>query len=189
MDGSTFDVRDTPLGAGDQANTATPPYTAPNEIGPGTMVIRFKDAGGNPGPGTAHIMSYTMNLEFTVNGGGGSASVHNVLTEDAVAGACGAATGTYASPTITWNAPGFASFHTHGTITCSGNLCTLGGLPDGTAQPDDTTTPLTLNPFTFTSGVTKFTMPEVQNSKDSKSSTWIAFTGTETGRKAVCDCN
>ncbi len=188
MDGSTFDVRGTPLGAGDQKNTATPPYSAPNQFGPGTMVIRFPDSGGAPATGTVHIMSYTMNLEFTVAGGGGSATVHNDLTQDAIAGACGADSGMYSGSTATWDSPGFAMFHTHGNITCMGSLCTLGGLPDGTAQPRDDTTVLPLNPFTFTNGVGSFTMPEVQVQKDSKSSTFMSFQGMETGRKAVCDC-
>ena len=187
LDGSQFNVKDTPLGAGDQMNTATPPYTAPNEIGPGTMVIRFIDMGGSPGPGTATIMSYTMNLEFTV-GTADTAQVHTDLTQDGIAGACGDATGAYAGSTVTWN-PGFTKMRSHGTTTCMGSLCSLGGLPNGTPQTqDDMGIPQALNPFMFSNGVSNFTMAEVQHSKDSKSSTWMSFVGKETARVAACEC-
>lgn len=187
LDGSQFNVKDTPLGAGDQMNTATPPYTAPNQIGPGTMVIRFIDMGGSPGPGAATIMSYTMNLEFTV-GTADTAQVHTDLTQDGIAGTCGAATGTYAGSTVTWN-PGFTKMRSHGTTTCMGSLCTLGGLPNGTPQTqDDMGIPQALNPFMFSNGVSNFTMAEVQHSKDSKSSTWMSFAGKETARVAACAC-
>lgn len=187
MDGSVFDVRDTPLGAGDQTNTATPPYTEPNQFGPGTMVIRFTDAGGAPAAGTARVMSYTMDLEFTV-GTTDTAAVNTDLTQDAVAGACGAATGTYDGSTIEWNAPGFTEFHTYGMVTCNGALCALGGLPDGTPTNQDDRDPLALNPFVFSNGVDTFTMEEVLIVRQSNSSTWLSFQGKETDRTAVCDC-
>jgi len=185
LDGSTFEIRDTPLGAGDQVNTCTPPYTADKEIGPGTMILRFVDANGAPGPGVAHIVSYTMDLEFTV---AGVTTVHTVLTQQNAGGACGAATGTYAASGIHWNDPGL-NLHTFGNVTCTGSLCSAAGLRDGVAQPDDTTAPQVLGDFTFTNGVGAFTMPAVLSSKDSTSSEYMTFKGTETSRKAVCACS
>lgn len=184
LDGSTFEIRDTPGGVGNQINTCTPPYTANNQIGPGTMVLRFANSGGAPGPGRVHVMGFDMDLEFTVPG---ATSVHSALVEKSVSGACGAASGIFDGTTVKWDAPGM-NLLTSGILTCTGTLCTLGGLPNGTPQIQDYNGHQALVDFVFSNGVSKITMSEVLVMRDSTSSEWLTIQGAETGRSPVCDC-
>ena len=188
LTGSTFEITDTPLGAGNQVNTLQTPYTDAKNIGPGTMTIRFAAPAGQPAAGRMDVIKYDMVLEFTVNAAG--TNVHTDLTVDVKPATCSGAQGALAGAMGTWMDPGLDPYHTKGNVTCMGATCSLGGLPNGMPVPRDTTEKLKLNPFTFTNGTSDFTMPKVLVSSDSKSKTWLSLKGKAVGApKPSCGCN
>ncbi len=184
MTGSIFDIRDTPLGAGNQTNEVKMPYTDNANWGPATMVIRFADAGGAPADGSAQIVSYIATQDFQV---GSIATVHTMLEIDAVgSGAqCGTAEGSLSGDTLSFTTS-MRNYHSKGKITCTGAGCNIGGLPP--EQQVDETKEQPLNSFTFKNGVGSFEMKEVEVPNDDQATTWLTFTGTETGRTQVCAC-
>ncbi|MCC6648436.1 MAG: hypothetical protein IT374_23060, partial [Polyangiaceae bacterium] len=188
LTGSTFEITDTPIGAGNQVNTVEQPYTDPKHIGPGTMKLRFAAPSGTADTGRVDVIDFDLVLEFTVTPAG--ATVHTDLLVDVTPPVCSGAQGAFASGKATWMAPGLDPYHTKGEVTCTGGTCTLGGLPNGTPVPQETTQKLKLNDFVFTSGVNEFTMEKVQVSGDSKSKTWLALKAKAVGAPTPsCACN
>ena len=184
MTGSIFDIRDTPFNAGNQTNTLQMPYDADTNWGPGTMVIRFVDAGGSPGDGGAHIMSYTATQNFRVVS---AATVHTMLEVAALPlpDQCGAADGTLAGTTVSWGTD-LRNYRSVGTITCDGVGCSLGGLPPSRDQDETGDQPL--NSFEFSGDLSSFTMAEVTVPNDDQATTWLTFVGTEVSRVQSCAC-
>lgn len=177
---SEFEISDTPLGAGDQVNVLMEPYDDNEHIGPGQMVLRFRDVGGEPGA-EARITSYEVDLQFVVDG----ATKVTTDLDVSAADACGVAVGPLAGDKVTWNPAEMANVHTVGSILCEGNLCGLGGLPNGMPVPKDDTAPQPLNPFTFSADLGGFTMPQVVIAKDDQSTTSWTYVGTEVSRMLV----
>ncbi len=187
LTGSTFEITDTPLGAGNQVNTVATPYEDPKHIGPGTMKLRFSAPAGQPDAGRVDVIDYDLVLEFTVSSAG--ASVHTDLVVDVTPPVCSGAQGSFASGKATWMPPGLDPYHTKGQVTCTGATCSLGGLPNGTPQPKESTEKLKLNDFVFTSGVTEFTMEKVQVSEDKQSKTWLTLKAKAVGAPTPsCGC-
>lgn len=186
LTGSTFSITNTPLGMGDQVNTVQQPYTADKNIGPASIVLRFAASNGNPIPGRADVVKFNIVLDFVVNSTG--ATVHTDLVQDVTPTVCSGDQGVYNAGVATWQAPGMNPYHSVGDVTCTGTFCSAGGLPNGTPQHRDETYQQLINPFTFTNGVSDFTMPKVLVSSDSSSKTWFTFKGHETSRKASCAC-
>jgi len=172
LTGSKFDIRNTPFGLGD----------ATNDIGPGTLQLRFTDIGGDIGAGSASLLSYQMAMKFEVM------SVVSDLIAESGPDECGIAKGMFATETLTWSSP-LAGYRVHGTITCqaSEQLCTLANLPHNTAKPVDDTSDQALNSFVVTSsaGTSSFTMDFVQVPNDDAGDTFLRLVGTETARICV----
>lgn len=183
LTGSVFEISKTPLGAGDQVNTEMMPYDADDHWGPATMVIRFADVDGNPGEGSAQVVSYIATQDFVVHSSG--VVVHTSLAVDAVptGGQCGAAEGALMSNTLSFTTA-LRNYHTKGAITCTGGaLCNLANPRDVDETKDQP-----LNSFSFTNGVSAFTMPKVNVPNTDNATTELSFIGTETSRTQVCAC-
>ncbi|MCB9586619.1 MAG: hypothetical protein H6718_14560 [Polyangiaceae bacterium] len=183
LTGSIFEISGTFSGAGDQVNVVALPYEADDHWGPATMVIRFADVDGNPGVGAAQVVSYTATQDFVVNSTG--ISVHTDLAVDArpTGSQCGTAEGSLSSDTLAFTTP-MRNYHTKGAITCTGGaLCNLANPRDVDETKDQP-----LNSFTFTNGVSAFTMPKVSVPNTDNATTELSFIGTETGRTQVCAC-
>jgi hypothetical protein len=179
-----FDIRDTPFsGAGDQKNTCEEPYTADNHIGPGTMVLRFEDDGGKPKvAGKVSLVSYDMKMDFIVTATalGTKTTVTSKLNASSGPEVCGNANGTIEGG---WAPSSLNNYHTTGTITCSGTGCFQ--VQQG---PKDTNETIPINKFSFTNGIDNFSMPETKIQDDSKSKSWLAWTGAKTKQEMSTEC-
>jgi hypothetical protein len=172
LSGSKFDIRNTPFGAGDAAN----------DIGPGTLQLRFTNDNGDLGAGSASLLSYRMKMDFDVM------MVVSELNAESGPDECGIAKGDFAAGALTWSGP-LANYRVYGTITCNASevLCTLADLPHEVAKPIDDTTDQALNPFAVTSsaGTSSFTMDFVEVPNDDAGDTFLRLVGTETARVCV----
>lgn len=196
----TFEIADTTLGAGDGEFA----------IGPGSLTLRLSsdETGAAPGPGAARLLQYAMHQEFSQNVAVFGGDVQTNV--DASAGpdvpACGRASGTVADATLTWDECPTAStygttnyapedtlagpgcvrdYHSEGMVLCTSSAtgCSAGRLEQN-ENPQDATwhqpfTPLTLD---LSAAPSTVTMGRTQIPNDAPSTTWIAFTGTETSR-------
>lgn len=178
---SEFEVSNTPFGAGDQVNVVVEDDQADDEIGPGTMVLYFEDQGGNPG-GMGWIASYDVEINFVVD------SATTVTTDLTVTGepvGCALAEGMLQNGEVAWSNDEMADTHTMGTILCQGQLCGLGGLPNGMAVPVDDVGPQAVSPFVFENDLSAFTMDQTVIQMDDQSTTSWTYVGTETGRELI----
>jgi hypothetical protein len=178
LSGSRFDIRNTPFGAGD----------ASNEVGPGTLQLRFPDNNGDLGTGSVTLLSYRMAMNFDVT------MVVSDLIAESGPDECGIAKGDFAAGALNWAGP-LKSYHVHGTITCNASLvlCSVASLPHEEAKAIDNTTDQALNPFavTLSGGRSSLTMDYVEVPNDDAGDTFLRLVGTETGRVCVPspDCN
>lgn len=181
LEGSEFEVSNTPFGAGDQVNTVTMPYDADDHVGPGTFVLRFEDVDGAPG-GTAAMVSYDMTIQFVVDG-------VTTVTTDIATGAgpdeCGVTTGMLAGTTVAWMPAAIVGHQATGQILCEGALCGAGGLPNGMPVPVDEMTDQPVNDFVFSDDLTSFSMAEVVIGMDENSTQSWLYEGVEVSRELV----
>lgn len=181
LEGSEFEVSDTPMGAGDQVNVVTMPYDADDHVGPGTFVLRFQDEGGAPG-GLAAMTYYEMGIHFVV---GGIVTVATDLDAEAGPEECGVTTGMLEGTTVSWMPSAIVDHHTMGQLLCTGALCGLGGLPNGDPVPVDETNDQPVNDFVFSDDLSSFTMEQIVTAMDANSTTSWTYSGTETSRELV----
>lgn len=179
--GSEFEISGTPLMAGDQVNTVQAPYDGDANIGPGSFVLRFQDVEGSPG-GLATMVSHEMVMNFVI---GGTVTVTTNIEGQAGPEECGITQGLLNGDTIAWAPPQIVDYATVGEVLCEGNLCSLGGLPDGDPVDMSGTTDQPLTDFVFEAGLGSFTMVEVVVDMDNNSTNSWAYTGTETGRELI----
>ncbi len=182
LEGSVFDISDTPLMAGDQANTVTMPYDADDTVGPGTFVLRFRDVDGSPGQEAA-MVSYAMSMHFLVDSG--VTTVATDLEAEAGPDECGVTTGAVAGTTVTWTPSAIVGHHSMGQILCNGGLCGAAGLPNGMPVPQDETTDQPVSDFVFAPDFSSFTMAPTVITMDDQATTSWSYTGTETGRRLL----
>lgn len=189
LEGSEFEISDTPFGAGDQVNTLQEPYDEDENIGPGTMVMRFADVGGAPG-GQAALVSYDATLFFVVDG---ATKVTTDLEASAGPEECGVTSGELDGNDVEWMPSAIVGNHTMGTILCEGFLCGAGGLPDGEPVEQDEMNDQPLSVFSFADDLSSFSMPNTVIAEDDNSTTSWMYMGTETSRELVpgpdCFCN
>ncbi|MBW2734055.1 MAG: hypothetical protein JRH20_16835 [Deltaproteobacteria bacterium] len=179
--GSEFEIKNTPMGAGDQLNTVATPYDADDHVGPGTITLRFQDLNNAPG-GLAAITEYAMGINFIIGG------VSKVTTEmDMTAGpsACGVTTGTLNGATVAWSPAALVDTHAVGSILCEGVACVLGGMPDGQPTAVDEVADQALGDFVFAEGLGSFTMAATVVSQDNLSTVTWRYKATETARELV----
>jgi hypothetical protein len=172
--------------------TVQTPYDEDENMGPGTMKIRFTDDGGAPGAGPAQIIEYNLVQNFVTGGYG------TYVTTDLVSYSgpepCGTATGTLSGDTITWNPAEMDPLCQDGTVSCSGGFCGSNGAPpegDPFVFDEDCSGTMDLDDFVFTSGIDNFTMDWVVLSSQGGQTTSMRFEGTKTDESldaATPDC-
>lgn len=170
-----FEIRNTPFGRGDSTE----------DIGPGSLRLRFPDADGALGTGEVTLLEYRMEMEFTV------ADVATDITVEAGPDECGVATGDYDGDRIAWTSP-IRGYHSFGSVTCNAGevVCAFADLPDGEPDPRDGTTDQDLMPFAFTSSTSTvppngFVMDWVEIPNDDAGDTFLRFVGREITRTCV----
>jgi hypothetical protein len=169
-------VTDTPLGAGDGVYP----------VGPGRVVIRFEDRGGQPG-GHAKLTAYTIHEHLTVTS---KALMFNatVVTDTQSKVGDGVATeGNLVDHTLSWGAP-VRTYRSDGTLTCDGNLCgKFGAPPPGSSEVHMGPRTVQLAPFQFAADFKTFSMNYTQTSQSDspKQTTFSAISGRETKRTCV----
>lgn len=177
---ANLQLRDTPMGAGNGVY----------RIGPGTVVLRFEDRGGQPG-GAAKMLSYTMRENFQIR----SRTIFwttTVITDartDATAdGACpSAAEGTLIGRTLRWSTP-VRGYHTDGTLTCEGDLCgSFGAPPPGKSELHIAPHAVQLSPFELAADMKTFTMAHtfVSKTESPKQTAYITLAGREVRRSCA----
>ncbi len=171
-------LSDTTMGAGDGIH----------EIGPGIVVLRFDDVGGEPG-GKVRVSRYELATRFTVNAyvlGFGTTVLNDTRTR-ATPGALGySAEGVVgADHVIRWTGP-WNNIHTDGNLTCSGSMCSKFGAPPEGRSPFHTGLHAAqFKPFKLTSNNRVFRMDYVVMNKSSNHTASILLEGRETRRTSV----
>jgi hypothetical protein len=179
---ANLQLRDTPMGAGNGVY----------RIGPGTMVLRFEDRGGQPG-GVAKMVSYTMRENFQIRSRTvfwTTTVVTDTRTNATAAGACpSAGEGNLIGRTLRWSTP-IRGYHTDGTLTCEGNLCgSFGAPPPGTSELHIAAHDVQLSPFEFGPDMKTFTMAHtfVSKTESPKQTAYMTLAGREVRRScAAC---
>jgi len=189
LDGSEFEISQTPLGAGDQLNVVEEPYDDDENVGPGSFVVRFADVDGQP-DGSAWIVSYTMDLNFTVDG---ATTIETDLDQAAGPDECGLTSAMLDGDVATWDPLELNDYSSTGTITCYGNFCGLAGFEDGVPEDIDDMGPGPLDPFSFSGDRSTFTTETFIVQQDGQSTTTWFYTGAEISRQLIdapdCLCN
>ncbi len=188
LTGSTFEISNTPFGAGDQVNTVQEPYDANANIGPGQFILTFEDVDGAPG-GLATMVEYTMDVNFVVDG---VTTVTTDITGIAGPDDCGVTQGLVNDTTVAWAPPQIAGYTTEGTVLCEGNLCTAGGLPDGEPVEMGGVADQPVGNFVFEADFSGFAMDSIITDMDDQSTQTWTYVGTESSRELVdapaCAC-
>jgi hypothetical protein len=172
-------ISDTTLGAGDGL--------FPN--GPGKVVLRFEDRGGQPG-GKVKLLDYQMKDNFTVVSHAllFSASVTADSVTRTTPGSCGvAAQGSLDGRNLRWNSV-WNGMRTDGSLICSGALCGKFGAPPAGRSPLHVAPhPVSFTPFEYAPDFKTFRAGYAivsQQSSPSQTSR-IALSGREVQRSCV----
>jgi hypothetical protein len=189
---STFEIRNTPAGAGDALNL----------IGPGSMTVRYQadELGGFRDGGTAEIVQYNLAQEFTVQTTlfGTTTTVVTDLDVEIPDNRWngnplgyvdpGSAQGTLSGNLVSF-ATGMADYHTYGYLSCTGSFCSASLLPgDGSLVWEESTITLALQALNFTgAGIpgTAFTTDEIQVPTTEPANTFLVLRGAEAGSTFV----
>jgi hypothetical protein len=157
--------------------TVQEPYDDDENMGPGTMAIRFADVNGAAGDGPAAIVNYALTQDFIT--GNAVATVHTQLDNTASA-ECGVAGGSLSSTILTW-APGeMSDYCQNGQISCEGDFCGSFGTPpeDEPVVYDNVCTAFPLNQFTVSSDLSTISMLPVEVSNDGTTTTAMTYEAT-----------
>ena len=173
----TLRLSDTAMGAGNGSHA----------IGPGKLVVRFDNVGGQPS-GAVKVTDYTMTNKFTVDAHvlGIGTTVANDTTTRSTPNVCGVtATGTLAADRqVRWSAPW--SLHTDGSQNCSGSMCgNFGAPPRGQSAFHTPPHPVAFKPFAFASDLRSFHMDEAMTNRSSRDTVHMTLDGRETRRACV----
>jgi hypothetical protein len=114
LDDNTAMIRNTIGGFGD--------ITAP--VGPGRLVVEFKDDGNRNGvaDGPARILEYEMATAFSVD-------ILGTFVSTDIQTSTGTADGTLAGDVVYFSTP-IDDYHVTGSISCVGSLCQIAGIPE-----------------------------------------------------------
>jgi hypothetical protein len=171
-------LSDTAMGAGDGSHA----------IGPGKVVMRFDDVGGQPG-GNVKVTSYEIANKFTVDAhvlGIGTTVVNDTITRT-TGNVCGvSAEGTLGGDRrVRWPSP-WNGIHTDGTQTCSGSMCGKMGAPArGQSAFHTAPHPVVFKPFTFGADLKSFHMDEAVTNRTSHDTVNMTLDGRETRRACI----
>jgi len=180
VDGTRLRISDTFMKAGDGTY----------DVGPGKVKIRFQDAGGKPGPGTAELLQLKVVTKFTVvsNVVGMKTKVETDAVSRNTPGKCGViAKGKLEGNKVSWLGPAHG-YRSDGTLHCEGTMCgKMGAPPRGASPVKIGPYPVNYQAFLFGDGVKKLLMPfaEVARSDKPKQVTHLQLVGVETRRECV----
>jgi hypothetical protein len=166
-------ITDTMLGAGNGVH----------DVGPGKIVLRFEDVGGEPA-GAVKVMSYELDMRFTVNayvlGLGTTVTNETKTTADTVEGVLGP------DRVIRWSGP-WSGVSTEGHLTCSGSMCgKFSAPPRGKSPYHVASHAQTFKPFLLSPDKKSLHMDYVVMSKSSSHTANLMLEGRETRRSSVC---
>jgi hypothetical protein len=172
-------ITDTPMGKGDGVFV----------VGPGTVVMRFDDAGGRPG-GRGWMLSYDTRSHFRIDAR--AFGMSSVIITDAMShatpDACGiAADAVLDDAVLRWTTP-VHGYHTDGTIDCSGSLCgSFGAPPRGTSGIHIPPGEVKLHDLAISNDLETFTMPYtlVSKTKEPQQTAFVSMAGREVKRTCV----
>lgn len=172
-----LELADTPMGQGDGVYP----------IGPGRLVLRFDDRGGQPG-GRVKMIAYDMPQAFRVV----SSTLFwktTVVTHATTLGLldpCTEPEGTLSGTRLAWSSP-VHSMQTDGTLTCDGAFCgKFGAPPPGESLLHIGPDAVLFQPFEFSEDMKTFTMGKtfVARTPMPKQTSYIALAGREVKRSA-----
>jgi hypothetical protein len=176
---ATLQLTDTPLGQGDGVYP----------IGPGTLVLRFEDHGGQPG-GRVKMVSYEVRQAFKVVSKTllGKTTVDTDATTRKAPDPCAIpGEGRLNATALEWNAP-VRGFRTDGVLTCEGTFCgRFGAPPAGRSALTSGPEPVQFSPFRFNADMKTFTMSStfVSKTDSPKQTAHLTLAGRETTRSCV----
>jgi hypothetical protein len=171
-------LSDTTMGAGDGTHA----------IGPGRIVLRWDDVGGQPG-GSVKLTTYEMTDKFTVAAhvlGMGTTVVNDTVTRT-TGNVCGvAAEGALGGDRrVRWPSP-WSGVHTDGTQICSGSMCGKFGAPArGQSAYHTAPHPVAFKPFAFAADMKSFHMDEAVTNRTSRDTVNMTLDGRETRRACI----
>ena len=162
--------------------TVQAPYDEDRNMGPGQLTVEFQDVGGAPAHGAVAITDYQLTQNFVT---GIALAEVTTLLENTAADSCGAATGTLAGDTATWNPSQLDPYCQTGEVSCVGSFCgTSGSPPEG--QPftyDNVCGTQALEAFVFSPDHSSFSAAGVVVAQDANQTSTMTLVGTETSRE------
>jgi hypothetical protein len=173
----SLQLTDTPLGQGDGIYS----------VAPGSMILRFDDAGAKPG-GPVTLVSYEMHesIKVTARALFWATSVTTNATTRATPDPCGPPEGLLTASTLAWSLP-VPGVRTDGTLLCEGSFCgKFGAPPPGVSELHLPAHPVLFKSLQFTADLQTFTMAStfVSKSDAPKQTAHLALAGREVRR--VC---
>lgn len=154
--------------------TVQEPYSDDLNTGPGRIVLRFPDNGGQPGPGTIQWVEYQLTWDF-VTGVAGFADVHTQIENLAGPEACGLATAELSGARAAWS-PASIDVCQDGQISCTGPFCGTSGSPaEGEPETVKGCEPWAIHDFTFAPDFQSFDMAPAIVSSDADVETAMEF--------------
>jgi hypothetical protein len=172
---SRVQVSDTAMGAGDGTYDA----------GPGRLVLRFEDRGGQPG-GRVRMTKLAMHHHFSVVAR--MVFTTTVTTDADAQAACPTlADGTLNDHTLAWSG-NVCGYRSDGTLTCEGSMCgKFGAPPSGQSPFHMGPDAVTFKSLEFAPDMKTFKMPFslVSQSESPKQKTALALSGREVRRTCI----
>ena len=159
--------------------------TAEEEIGPGTMTMRFVASGDGAQNGRVTVLEYSNTVAFSIS------DVDTAMETFSGPDACGVAIGSLESEALNWASP-MEGYTSEGTVTCNAGalICGIIGMEEGVAEERLTVQDLDLGEFVFDSALQSFTMDWVQVTDDSDATTFLKLEGTRSTKaneEPVCE--
>jgi hypothetical protein len=174
----SLQLTDTPLGQGDGVYP----------VGPGSMILRFDDAGAKPG-GRATLVSYAMHegIKVTAKTLFWATSVTTSSTTRATPDPCGPPEGLLTGSTLAWSLP-VPGVRSDGTLFCEGSFCgKFGAPPPGQSELHLPARPVLFKSLQFGPDLQTFTMAStfVNKSDTPKQTAHLALAGREVRRACL----
>jgi len=159
--------------------------TAEEEIGPGSMKLRFVAENGVAQAGRVTVLDYANTLAFSIS------DVDTAMETFAGPDECGVATGSLAATNVDW-VTSLQDYTSEGTVTCNAGslICGIIGMEEGVAEERNTIQDLDLNGFIFDADLESFEMDWVQVTDDDHATTYLTLTGvrsTKADEQPVCE--
>jgi hypothetical protein len=176
LDGTRFEVRDTPFGAGDGSY----------EVGPGYVTIDYTASGNALVDGPVQLRGFSLVLDFLADNAGASVR-SDLLSVANFTGQQTAAAGSLSNGVLTWSES--FPYKVTGTITCNGIFCGFAGFEEGVPRDESGEDSVTFTNFTFESGGPQagapFVAAELSLDAGGGASTFLLIQGREVRRSLV----